>query len=61
MTNIAARKQARRFYGSMGATMRRTSRWLDTRRDDRADTTIRRAYGYPENAYAELPRELMAR
>ena len=28
MTNIAARKQARRFFGSMGATMRR-SRWLD--------------------------------
>ena len=32
MTNIAARKQARRFWGSMGATMRHTSRWLDTRR-----------------------------
>ena len=46
MTNVAARKQARRFFGSMGATMRRTSRWLDTRRSDRADSTIRRAHGF---------------
>ncbi len=61
MTNAAARKQARRFFGSMGATMRRTSRWHDTRRDARADVAIRRAYGYPQSGYAELPRELMAR
>ena len=46
MTNSAARKQARRFFGSMGATMRRTSRWLDTRRNDRADSTIRRTHGF---------------
>ena len=61
MTNSASRKQARRFWGAMGAAMRQTSRLLDTRRDARADATIRRALGYPENGYAELPRELMAR
>ena len=44
MTNVAARKQARRFFGAMGATMRRTSRWLDTRTVTRADVTIRRAH-----------------
>jgi hypothetical protein len=52
MTSTASRRQARRFFGSMGATMRRTSRWLDTRRNARADATIRRAHGYPETAYA---------
>jgi hypothetical protein len=61
MTNSAARKQARRFFGSMGATMRSTSRWLDTRRDPRADRTIRRAHGYPASHHAELAPELMAR
>jgi hypothetical protein len=61
MTSIASRKQARRFFGSMGATMRRTSRWHDTRRDTRADTAIRPVHGYPQSGYAELPRELMAR
>jgi hypothetical protein len=60
MTNIAARKQARRFFGSMGATMRR-SRWLETRPNDRTDATIRRAHGYPENHHAGLTPELMAR
>lgn len=59
MTSIA-RKQARRFFGSMGA-MRRTSRWLDTRRDPRADRTIRRAHGYPASHHAELAPERMAR
>jgi hypothetical protein len=61
MTNSAARKQARRFYGSMGATMRRTSRWLDTGRDARTDAAIRRAHGYPEYRHAELASELMVR
>ena len=65
MTNIAARKQARRFFGSMGAAMRRTSRWLDTRHNERADAAIRRAHGYPENRYAGLTpacgAQLMAR
>lgn len=61
MTSTISRRQARRFFGSMGATMRRTSRWLDTRRDARADATMRRALGYPENGYTELPRELMVR
>ena len=37
MTSIATRKQARRFFGTMGAAMRRTSRWLDTRQNERAD------------------------
>lgn len=44
MTNVAARKQARRFFGAMGATMRRTERWLDTRTVTRADVTTRRAH-----------------
>jgi len=61
MTSSAARKQARRFYGTMGAAMRRTSRWLDVRGIERTDATIRRAYGYPEDRCAGLMRELMAR
>ena len=61
MTNTAARKQARRFFGSMGATMRRTSRWLETRRNDRTDAMIRRAHGYPESRHGGLAPELMAR
>jgi hypothetical protein len=60
MASIAARKQARRFYGTMGAAMRRTSRWLEARRNERTDATIRRAHGYPEIRCVEL-RELMAR
>jgi hypothetical protein len=44
----------------MGAAMRRTSRVLEARRNERTDATIRRAHGYPATAYAE-PRELMAR
>jgi hypothetical protein len=43
MTSVATRRQARRFFGSMGATMRRTSRWLDNRQNERADILIRRA------------------
>ena len=58
MTSIATRKQARRFFGTMGAAMRRTSRYLETRRNERTDQTIRRALGYPATAE---PRELMAR
>jgi hypothetical protein len=56
MTSIAARKQARRFFGTMGATMRRTSRYLETRRNELTDHTIRRVYEHPAE-----PRELMAR
>ena len=60
MTSTAARKQARRFYGTMGAAMRRTSRWLDARRIERTDDAmIRHAYGYPQDR--GLMRELMAR
>ena len=44
MTSIATRKQARRFFGTMGAAMRRTSRWLETRQNERADIVIRRTY-----------------
>jgi hypothetical protein len=61
MTNTAARKQARRFYGTMGAAMRRTTRWLEARRDERIDATIRRSHGYPEDRCVGLARELMAR
>ena len=61
MTNVAARKQARRFYGTMGAAMRRTSRWLEARRDERTDATIRRAHGHPENRHAGFAPALMAR
>ncbi len=61
MTNVAARKQARRFYGTMGAAMRRTSRWLEARRDEQNDVTIRRAHGYPEDRCIVFARELMAR
>jgi hypothetical protein len=43
MTHSASRKQARRFFGAMGAAMRQTSRWLDTRSPLRTDTVIRRA------------------
>ena len=46
MTSTAARKQARRFYGAMGATMRCTTRWLDCRRDARADKAIHRPHGF---------------
>jgi len=46
MASIAARKQARRFYGTMGAAMRRTSRYLETRRNERADVTIRRTHEF---------------
>jgi hypothetical protein len=45
MTGIAARKQARRFFGTMGAAMRRTSRWMEARRDARADAVVRRGHG----------------
>ena len=44
MTSIATRKQARRFFGTMGAAMRRTSRGLDTRENERPDMVIRRTY-----------------
>jgi hypothetical protein len=44
MTSIATRRQARRFFGTMGAAMRRTSRWLESRQNERADIVIRRTY-----------------
>ena len=46
MTSTASRRQARRFFGSMGATMRHTSRWLDARRDVCAGAAIRHAHGF---------------
>ena len=61
MTRIAARKQARRFFGTMGATMRRTSSWMEARRNERTDATIRRAFGYPVDRYDGLAREAAAR
>ena len=61
MTSIATRKQARRFFGTMGAAMRRTSRYLETRRNERTDATIRRAFGYPVDRCAGLAREAAAR
>jgi hypothetical protein len=48
MTNSASRKQARRFWGAMAA-IRRTSRWLDTRR---TDSVIRRDNGQIEERLA---------
>ena len=60
MTSIAARRQARRFFGTMGATMRRTSRWVETR-NERVDVLIRRVHGFPEDRCAGLARELLAR
>ena len=61
MTSITARKQARRFYGTMGAAMRRTTRWTDSRRNEGIDALIRRMHGYPEDRSAGLARELVAR
>jgi len=48
MTNSASRKQARRFWGAMGAAMRQTSRLLDPRNQPRAETVIRRMNGLRE-------------
>jgi len=48
MTNSASRKQARRFWGAMGAAMRQTSRLLDARNQPRVDTVIRRINGLRE-------------
>ena len=45
MTHSASRKQARRFYGAMGAVMRQSARWLDARNQPRTDIVIRRADG----------------
>jgi hypothetical protein len=60
MTRIAARKHARRFFGTMGATMRCTSRWTEPRGRARADVVIRRALGSSDSC-TELARDLMAR
>ncbi len=38
------RQHARHFFGTMGAAMRRTSQWLETRRNVLADTEIRRTH-----------------
>jgi len=46
MTNRAARKQARRFWGTMGATLRRTAQYLDSRRMARSATALRPAHGF---------------
>jgi hypothetical protein len=61
MTSTAARKQARRFFGTMGATMRRTSRLMEVRRNERTDATIRRAFGYSVDRCAGFTREAVAR
>lgn len=37
MTTCASRRQARRFWGAMGAAMRVSSRRLDTRSQTRTD------------------------
>lgn len=39
----ARRRQARRFWGAMGAVMRETSRWLDDRSNARVDGVILKA------------------
>ena len=60
MTNIAARKQARRFFGTMGVAMRRLA--CARHAPQRAHRpTIRRPHGYPGNRIRRMPRELMAR
>ena len=51
MTRNASRKQARRFYGAMGAVMRQSARWLDAGRQTRTDTVIRRAHGPREACF----------
>jgi len=61
MANVAARKQARRFYGTMGAAMRRTSRWLEAPHSERTDVILRRMHGYSESRHAGFAPELMAR
>lgn len=48
MTHSASRKQARRFYGAMGAAMRQSARWLDAGNQPRTDLVIRRANGLRE-------------
>jgi len=40
----AARRRARRFWGTMGAAMTQTSRWLEERSCARADAAIRQAH-----------------
>jgi hypothetical protein len=42
MTNSTSRKQARRFWGAMGAVMRLSSRRLDTRSQTRTDSVTRK-------------------
>jgi hypothetical protein len=42
MTKCASRKQARRFWGSMGAVMRLSFRRLDTRSQTQFDSGIHR-------------------
>jgi hypothetical protein len=40
------RKHAKRFFGAMGAAMRHTSRWIESRQTERADIMIRRVRLY---------------
>jgi hypothetical protein len=37
---VLRRRQARRFWGAMGAAIRETSRWLDERSHAEADPSI---------------------
>ena len=54
MTNSASRKQARRFWGAIGAVMRRSPRLLDTRSSQtRTDNVIRRADGLREISHRD--------
>jgi len=61
MTNSASRKQARRFWGAMGAAMRQTSRLLDPRNQPRAETVIRRMNGLRATGAAPDVQPLTAR
>jgi hypothetical protein len=40
------RKHAIRFFGAMGAAVRHTSRWIETRQTERAEVMIRRVRLY---------------
>lgn len=61
MTNRASRKQARRFWGAMGAVIRLSSRRLDSRSQTRTDSVIRNDNRLREVRFdARLARQLAA-
>jgi hypothetical protein len=51
MAKCASRKQARRFWGAMGAMMRLSSRRLDTRSQTRTDGVTRRDNSLRESRF----------